>query len=311
MRRTAKNAVTGSGVNFIVIGAAKAGTTALHGYLAEHPQVFMSGVKETNYFAYEVDANGHLVYGDPVLHRFPIRTPEAYAGLFAGAGDAIAIGEASPIYLECPTAAARMRASLPRVRLVCGLRHPVDRAYSDYLMYLRSTGRRFDPERDLSATAEWMHPDSHWMRVSCYHDALARYFDKFPREQLHVFLFDDLKRDARGVMREIQRFLGVDPEFVPDLSTPYNVGGVPGNMLLERVIMSGAAVRTRIEPLIPLRATKWLRRLRAANMQKPPRLPAELRARLTMHFRDDIARTAALIGRNLDHWLDGELRRAG
>ena len=79
--------------DFIVVGAAKAGTTALYWYLADHPQVFMSRVKETNYFAYGRDEGGHLLYGDPELHHFPIRTIDAYERSFEGAGDALFCGD--------------------------------------------------------------------------------------------------------------------------------------------------------------------------------------------------------------------------
>ena len=194
--------------NFIVIGAAKAGTTALYWYLAEHPMVFMSPLKETNYFAYGLDADGRLLYGNPEVHHFPVTSRADYERLFAEAGRALAIGEASPIYLECPQAATRIHELLPGSRIICAIRHPVDRAYSDYLMYLRSRGRRLDPDRDLSPTAEWARPDSHWMRIGNYHDQLLRYFQAFPRDRIHVFLFDDLKRSPLTVVRELYGFLG-------------------------------------------------------------------------------------------------------
>ena len=108
--------------SFVIIGAAKAGTTALYWYLADHPQVFMSPVKETNYFAYGLDDEGNPLYGDPDLHRFPVQTSAAYEELFSGAGEALAVGEASPIYLECPQSAARIRETLPEARIICGLR---------------------------------------------------------------------------------------------------------------------------------------------------------------------------------------------
>ena len=92
---------------FLIVGAAKAGTTALYWYLAEHPDVFMSQVKEANYFAYGLDEQGRLVYGDPDVHRFPVKSLGEYQALFAGAGAAAAVGEASPIYLECPQARSR------------------------------------------------------------------------------------------------------------------------------------------------------------------------------------------------------------
>ena len=288
--------------NFIVIGAAKAGTTALYWYLAEHPAVFMSPVKETNYFAYGVGPDGRLLYGDPEHHAFPVKTLGEYEQLFAAAAQASAVGEASPIYLECPQAAERIRARLPAVRLICALRHPVDRAYSDYLMYVRSRGRRFDPAVELSPAAPWARPDSHWMRISRYAESLERYLEAFPRTQLHVLLFDDLRRAPLDAVQDIYRFVGVDPGFVPDLETPHNVGGIPANRALEGVLTS-RTLRAAVQPWIPVRAINWVRRLRTRNLRAAPPLPAELKRQLTEPFRDDIARTSALIGRGLEHWL--------
>jgi len=288
--------------NFIVIGAAKAGTTALYWYLSEHPDVFMSPVKETNYFAYGRDAEGRLLYGDPEVHRFPVTSLEQYEALFAEAGNARAVGEASPIYLESPATAERIRSRLPAVRIVCALRHPVDRAYSDYLMYLRSRNRRLDPARDLSADAAWTRPDSHWMQISLYHEQLQRYYRAFGPEQIHVFLFDDLQRSPLHVMQGLYRFLTVDPGFVPDFETPHNVGGMPSSRLVEGVF-SSSVIRSALQPFIPKAAANWVRHLRTRNMRRPPRLPAELRQQLTGRFEDDIRQTSHLIGRNLDHWL--------
>jgi len=288
--------------NFIVIGAAKAGTTALYWYLEEHPDVFMSPVKETNYFAYGVDERGNLLYGDPDVHRFPIKTLEEYEQLFEGAGTAPAVGEASPIYLECPQAADRIRSRLPAVRLICSIRHPVDRAYSDYLMYLRRRGRIFDPERQLSVTAEWAVPDSRWMQVSRYYQQLERYFGAFPRDQIHVMLFDDLKTDAAGAVQGVYRWLGIDSGFVPDFDTPHALGGMPANRFLEGLFTSSAIGRV-VRPWVPKQATNWVKRLRSRNLRQAPSLPKDLRQELTRPFHDDIRKTSELIGRDLQHWM--------
>ncbi len=288
--------------NFIVVGAAKAGTTALYWYLSEHPSIAMSSVKETNYFAYGLDESGALLYGDPDLHRFPITTLAEYEALFAGADAGMAIGEASPIYLECPEAAGRIRHQLPDARIICGLRDPVDRAYSDYLMYLRNRRLPFDAARDLSPAAAWAQPDSHWMRIGRYHDLLARYYDAFDRSRIHIYLFDDMKRDLRAFVASIYRFLEVDDGFVPDFDTPHNVGGIPASMALEKLVPRGAFKAT-VERWIPRRVASWVRRLRTANLQPPPPLPADLRSKLVDHFRDDIEQTGDLIGRDLSAWL--------
>ncbi|MGH2539335.1 MAG: sulfotransferase family protein [Actinomycetota bacterium] len=287
---------------FIVIGAAKAGTTALYWYLAEHPEVLMSAVKEPNYFAYGLDDGGRPLYGDPELHRFPVRTSAAYEALFAGGRGELAVGEASAIYLECPQTAARIASAIPDARIVCGLRDPVDRAYSDYQMYLRSRGRRLDERREVAAGASWARPDSHWVRIGMYHEMLSRYFDVFPRERIHVYLFDDLLREPAGVLSHLYGFVGVDPSFTPDTDTPHNVGGVPSNMALERVLTSDG-LRRVVEPLIPRRVANRVRQLRTKNLRKAPPLPPALREQLAACFHDDIVRTSELIGRNLDAWL--------
>jgi hypothetical protein len=288
--------------NFIVIGTAKGGTTALYWYLAEHPDVFMSPVKETNYFAYGLDAEGRMLYGDPEHHAFPVKTLEEYTQLFAAAGAARAVGEASPIYLECPQAAQRIHALLPAVRIVCSLRHPVDRAYSDYVMYLRHRGLRLDPRRDLTPSAAWADPESHWMRIGRYSEQLARYFDLFPREQIHVFLFDDLKRSPLPVVQDVYRFVGVDPAFVPDLGTPHAPGGLPASQVMEQVFTS-RTMQSAIKPWLPVRAANWVRRLRRWNLRPATEMSSELRQQLTRYFHDDIGRTSQLLGRSLDHWL--------
>lgn len=287
--------------NFIVIGAAKAGTTSLHWYLTEHPEVFMSPVKDPSYFAFGLDPAGQLLWGEREFHNFPVRSLSEYERLFADAGDAVAIGEASTMYLECPQSAARIGELLPTTRIICSIRHPVDRAYSDYLMYLRRRGRRFDPVRDLTPTSDWARSDSRWMRIGRYHEQLLRYFEAFPRDQIRVCLFDDLKRSPQGFMQDVYRFLDVDPAFVPDFATPHAPGGIPASVVLERIFMRSA--RSEVKPLVPKRAANWFRRLRAKTMRQSPPLPAELRRELTDQFRDDIAKTSELIGRSLKHWL--------
>jgi hypothetical protein len=73
-------------------------------------------------------------------------------------------------------------------------------------------------------------------------------------------------------------------------------------MLLERVL-TNPSIKSAVEPWVPKRAANWLRRLRTRTMRQAPTLTPELRSELTQPFRDDIRRTADLIGRSLDHWL--------
>ncbi len=141
--------------NFLIIGAAKAGTTSLYHYLRQHPDVFMSPVKEPQYYWDEGPKNMHACAYDRA----------AYERLFEGSESRRAAGEASPQYLHSPTAPARIAADLPRSRLIVSLRNPADRAYSCYLGRLRGAreGRRVE---------QAMTRDGHYFQTSLYAPAL-------------------------------------------------------------------------------------------------------------------------------------------
>ncbi len=292
---------------FVVIGAAKAGTTALYWYLSEHPEVFMSPLKETNFFAYGVDGSGQLLYGDPELHKFPVRSLDEYEELFSRADGELAVGEASPIYIECPQTPQRIAGTIPEAKIIVGLRNPVDRAYSDYQMYLRSRGKKLDPDIDLRTGASWAQPDSHWMRIGRYHEMLSRYFEFFPRHQIYTYLFEDMRADSLAIVRNVYEFVGVEPEFRPDLETPHNVGGVPESMRVEK-LLTNKQLRTLVEPLVPESFVNLARRLRTKNLLKAPRLPAQMRQEMIEGLRDEIMATAQLVGIDLGQWLEADAR---
>jgi hypothetical protein len=271
--------------NFLVIGAPKAGTTSLHLHLRAHPQVFMPELKEPRFFGYE---------GEGERMKFPIRTLEEYEALFAGVTGETAIGEATPHYLVYPRAAERIRDLLPRARLIASLRDPVERAYSVYQMNLRNKGvnegvpfvRAMETDRNLRET---------------YADMLRRYFDRFPPERIAVILLEDLERDPAATMQGLYRFLGVDPDFRPDLGKIANPGGEPRSKLLHR-LLTDPRLRGLSRTALPAPVVERLRALRSRNLAKAP-LPPEDRRKAIGFFREDILRTQELIGRDLSAWL--------
>ena len=270
--------------NFLIIGAIKSGTTSLYHYLRQHPDVYMSPVKETKYYWKEGEAEG----------RVRIRTREEYERQFDGVASERAIGEASPQYLHSPTAPARIAADMPAVRLIVSLRNPADRAYSSYLGRLRGGWERRGVE-------EAMRPGTYYVASSLYHAALTRYLDTFGRGRIKVILFDELIADPHAVLRELYAFLGVDDAFVADVSEQHNRGVVPRNVALNEVFWKNVA---RIRKLLPpsLRNTGLAGRAHRLLVRKPEPLPPAIRGELLDYFRDDIAKTAALIGRDLSCW---------
>ncbi|MGL6339568.1 MAG: sulfotransferase family protein, partial [Waterburya sp.] len=123
--------------NFLIIGAAKAGTTALHEYLQQHPQIYLTPTKETNFFAFEGEIINFQGTGDEALKDFSITDLNTYQAEFEQVTQELAIGEACPSYLYYPQAATRIKQYIPDARLIVILRNPVERAYANFLHIVR------------------------------------------------------------------------------------------------------------------------------------------------------------------------------
>ena len=267
--------------NFLIIGAAKAGTTSLYHYLRQHPDVYMSPLKEPQYYADDIAP--------------AVSTRDEYLRLFDGVTSQTAVGEASPQYLNSPSAPRRIAADLPDVKLIVSLRNPADRAYSYYLGRIRGGHER-------GGVADAMRPGTYYVETSRYHPGLSRYFEQFDRSRIKVMLFDDLAEDAGAVVRDLYAFLGVDHTFAPDVSVHHNVGTVPRSIGLNKTLLTARRV---VRAFLPRRvaATGLVARAQQPLLRPAEPLPSSLRRQLLDQFSDDIARTSALIGRDLSHWL--------
>ncbi len=285
--------------NFIIFGVAKAGTTSLYHYLDQHPQVFMSPVKETNFFAYEDMLAGTWMGGGdpPDLARFPIKTLEAYEAMFAGVSDEIAIGEASPRYFCSPSAPQRIHECIPDVKLVACLRNPAERAFSGLLMRVRK-GRA-----EMKA-GERLTPESHHVMEGYYHRWLKKYFDLFPKHQIKIYLFEEFKKDPVKIVTDLYDFLGVDTNFLPDTSVRHNPSSVPKIRLLNRLFYNPTLINIT-KSVVPESLHGKLKQIQQLNQTATPKLPADLRSELLNLYHEDILRLEELIGRDLSIWLNG------
>lgn len=302
--------------SFLIVGAQKAGTTALYQYLKQHPDVFMSPVKEPHFFAFETrDLDFRGPRDREILGHMVVRDEGAYRGLFADAVGARARGEASAMYLYMPEAVGGIGRHAPDAKIVAVLRNPADRAYSSFLHMVRD-GREPIPEfgRALEAEEErvrgnWS-PIWHYRRMGFYHDQVSRYREAFGPEGLRVYLYEDLEGNPEGVLRDIHEFIGVNPSFMPDVSSRYNVSGVPKSKKLHavhRFLLRPNPVKAALKPLFPKRMRRRmvegsLNALRNRNLVKPP-FPEEVRRGLIEGYTEDISKLEALLGRDLSGWL--------
>ncbi len=176
---------------FLVIGAMKSGTTSLHAYLAAHPQVFMTEMKEPHFFDWEWE-----------------RGVDWYRSLFDNAGSALARGEASATYTYDSNTALiveRMRGLIPDARFVYLLRDPVERIRSHYAYRVL-----YADERRPIALA--LREDDQYLVASRYADHLEAFLECFPRDRFLLLASEELRHDRAATMRRAFKFIGVDPD---------------------------------------------------------------------------------------------------
>src|SRR5262249_25517514 len=139
-----------------------------------------------------------------------------------------------------------------------------------------------------------------------YYPRLRRYFERVPRERLHVILFDDLVADSQAIMRGLFEFLGVDAVAPIDTTIVHNRGRAPRSASLTRRPLRAVAFRFHGLPHGPerLRGHGLAARLHEGTLKRAPRLEPAVRHRLLDGYRGDIGRTAELIGRDLSVWLE-------
>jgi hypothetical protein len=298
--------------DFLVIGAAKSGTTSLFNYLAQHPDIYMSPVNEPNYFALHGHET-HTWFQGPVdqtslLHC--VSEESAYGRLFENAGPSQTCGESSPLYLYSEHTAEAIQRQRPDMKLVVILRQPADRAYSNFRHHRKAGIEPIDtfpaalaaePERIRAGWGPW--PFWHYRRVGQYAEQLQRYLDRFDRSQLHIMLNEDL-RDARAEsLAGLFAFLGVDPRVKLDSSTEHNRSALTRSRRLEQLILSRGWPKRMYQRLLSAEARAQIRnRLTQLNSQDKAIDPV-IRASLTDAYADDIGQLAVLIDRDLDAWL--------
>jgi hypothetical protein len=296
---------------YVVLGAAKAGTTALHHYLGQHPDVYASPRKETNFFCYWQDRSDYYEpFPQSGLER--ITTSEQYLSLFAGASGQRALGEASPWYLFHPEAPHRLHSFLPDARLLVILRDPVERAYANFGHNVRD-GKEPYPIDDFEGALddERTRLDAGWHPlVFAYRDMgfyaaqLKRYLAHFPREQVEILLFDDFTRDPQQVVSRAFSFVGVDPDISINTSLRLNVTGLPRRRWIHDMIRANSSLKRLVGAVIPAAQRRRLKAgLLQSNLAPLPPLPPTTAARLREVYREDTLQLQELLDRNLTSWL--------
>lgn len=293
-------------VDFVVLGAGRCGTTALHTLLGRHPGIAMCARKSPNHFAAHLDQPAWETPAAVAMARHWVGDPGRYAALFGHARPGQRRGEVSPVYLQATDVAERLHRAAPDARLVAILRDPAERAHAHFL------GRRRDGIENRSSVGRWLDemegvplPDEvafgHYVGIGRYHHFLAPYVRRFGRDRLLVLFHDDLVDRPADVMAQLFGFLGVDPGFRPTDPGRPNRSGEIRDPRLRRLWTSTTGARTRLRPLLPARLRDAVGRRVLRDLEREP-LDAEVRARIVALLADDIRRLESLVDRDLTAW---------
>ncbi len=270
--------------DFVVIGAPKAGSTTLWGYLRAHPEVFMCTPKEPQFF----NDDDHWERG-----------VDWYRELFADAGDAKVVGEASVRYATSQASSAlvpsRMAAVLPEAKIVYVVRHPVERMVSQWRHNRRWYAEPL-PLQDALRTPRYLMP-------SRYAAQLAR-FSHYPAERVHIVVAERMRDDPAAELRLLFTFLGVDPDIeLQGVEPEQNRAAdqrVPRWWMQRAMRNRGVRLARRlVRSVLPQRTQRGISRItRRRDLDDRSGVPDGLEAL----FADDVARLRAYVAGPFDGW---------
>ena len=247
--------------NFLIIGAARSGTTSLYSALQSHPDVYLPINKrpEPHFFLKDAEFATGVGYYE---QRF-----------FAGWSGQRAVGEASTSYLFGAEVPARVKRIIPDVKLICVLRNPIDRAFSSYWHTVRSglealpfeqaLEQETTRKRELAGTAMGEIAPFAYVERGLYHEQLTRWLAEFPRGQFAILLFEDLLADPRSALQAVARILGIDAAGFPDRPFERENQSVPDDAAIMPATYAWLADRFRddvasLETLLGRNLQHWL-----------------------------------------------------
>ncbi len=302
--------------DFFILGAPKAGTTALHVALAGHPQLFLSPVKEPKFFLAEGSLRTKAGPGSDHSKSTYISNQEEYEQLFVGAPPGALCGESTTLYLSDMVAHSRLHDLVPSARLIAVLRDPVDRAHSNWT-HNRSVG--LESERDFLAACAleeerqqlgWS-PMWSYLRLGRYGEQIEDLLRYFPAEQVLLLRYSDLCVEPERSVERVCEFLAVDPGLVrslPAANITADASDSALDELLRRLMRSGSALAYKLPGRTPEAIGRFIGtptlRLLHRNQKTRRHVTREERRALIPKFADDIALLQGLTGLSFSEWLD-------
>ncbi len=264
--------------NFFIVGASKAGTSALADALSQHPEIFMSKIKEPNFFN-KFDSLASIISKDDLSE---------YSRYFEEVTDEKVIAEASVDYLPSKRSASWISKFNPQAKVLIIIRNPLERSRSMYEMYVRH-GYRESFDHAIKV-------DGFLVKQNLYFDQVQRFFDCFPNNQVLIIEHRDLLDSWNGVTEKIMDFLEVDNKY-PIHRVWKNVGGIPKNRFI-RVLTSRSLVKI-LKKFVPKFMRNTIDKFMKENMYQKMVISQEQMAYLKSNYKNDVEKLSKLVDRDL------------
>lgn len=294
--------------DLFIVGAPRAGTTALHRRLSLHSELCMSNPKETNYYLFDGKRPDFSGPHDSVLNEQAIVDRAEYLRLFAACGSSQHAGESSPFYLYSQEACTAIKRDAPDAKILILLRDPIERAHSHYLMLkrdFREDASSFREALRLEGTRRrkgwaWSYLYTELSRYSKY---VPMWFEHFGQDDVLVMTTEELRTESVGAANKILNFLDLPPEDgVSEFDRQVNLGGVPRlpsfhRFLTERHWFKGFLRKLGGDSLSG-RLGAWARR---KNLDRPV-IDSDLLLELSAVLGSELSRMRPIVGDRVSDW---------
>lgn len=283
--------------NLFIVGAPKSGTTLLYHFLNDHPEAFMSAPKETNFFTYTQIKKQNLYYGAE-----KIQSLDQYERLFESAQKEKIIGEGSVSYLFYPNAAQELQQYNPKSNIIILLRNPAERAISHFLMDSR-LGFINDSIEDIFYKKS-KHKNAHlWFQqvfeLGLYSEQVKRYYDCFPKEQIHVFFYEEIKKDTTFFFQDICKKLDISYNAFEISFSNKNAFEAPKGKTMASLYKS-ERIRHLSKKILP---NSIVGKIKESLFTKDkPKFSEHFLKDLNAYYSNSINELALLLDRPLDQW---------
>tara|TARA_B100001142_G_scaffold329042_1_gene390902 strand:+ start:1420 stop:2313 length:894 start_codon:yes stop_codon:yes gene_type:complete len=290
--------------NFLIVGAAKSGTSSLHNYLNQHPEIFMPSYKD----GVNVKEPQFLIKNKVKdrLH-FGIWGWQEYKALFDDATKFKAIGESSVFYLYYYKEAIKnIKFRLgDNVKIIILLRNPIDRAYSAFQHVSRGLKENLSFEEALQIEENrlnkepFLTPMVMYKDMGLYYNMVKAYSESF--KNVHIILYEDFVNRTDNVLKEVFKFLDVDTRILVDSSKKYNVGGKRWKSnWLKNIFQKDNFIKKLVPKNIRSRVREKLVNL-STNKVAP--MNKHTKESLKIFFKEDISNLSKLLGEDLNSWI--------